>query len=369
MKKRLVNILLSGMILLTMGISAEASNIDASMYKQLKAPDYEALEIIVDNEDIDYTMDAYDGRVYITSDNLRIEHNRKESPVVLIYDETDNTWSTIWATFLDIEGELDIIVGDGILYFFDNCYPDLKIYGYNLETKEVKELSSFTREREERNFDLYYDGEYIWIWGGEYKDIETGIWNPLDVVRRWNIETGNLEDVNVSDVEANSNPKIEKEELLASVKVTPLLTDAENLAGAASKEHFYVFGDMCSENGNNPVFCQFNFTTEETGETVVEKPEEIEEPEAIMIVTTCVPELIGEDYSSIEFSLQDEIDIPIFVVNTEHFKCNSHIPGMSRALKSLSNVMVNNKVKEGVNILGHRQKNVEDTELVKILNR
>ena len=95
---------------------------------------------------------------------------------------------------------------------------------------------------------------------------------------------------------------------------------------------------------------------------------QIENPEAIMIVTTCVPELIGEDYSSIEFSLQNEIDIPVFVVNTEHFKCNSHIPGMSRALKSLSSVMENSNVKDGVNILGHRQKNVENTELVKILN-
>ena len=95
---------------------------------------------------------------------------------------------------------------------------------------------------------------------------------------------------------------------------------------------------------------------------------QIENPEAIMIVTTCVPELIGEDYSSIEFSLQNEIDIPVFVVNTEHFKCNSHIPGMSRALKSLSSVRENSKVKDGVNILGHRQKNVENTELVKILN-
>ena len=95
---------------------------------------------------------------------------------------------------------------------------------------------------------------------------------------------------------------------------------------------------------------------------------QIENPEAIMIVTTCVPELIGEDYSSIEFSLQNEIDIPVFVVNTEHFKCNSHIPGMSRALKSLSSVMENSKVNDGVNILGHRQKNVENTELVKRLN-
>lgn len=94
---------------------------------------------------------------------------------------------------------------------------------------------------------------------------------------------------------------------------------------------------------------------------------EIEECDAIMIVTTCVPELIGEDYSSIEYSLDGEVDIPIFVVNTEHFKCNSHIPGMSRSLKALITCMKKSKEKEGINILGHRQENVESTELVKLL--
>ena len=88
---------------------------------------------------------------------------------------------------------------------------------------------------------------------------------------------------------------------------------------------------------------------------------EIENPDAVMIVTTCVPELIGEDYSSIEYSLNENIDVPVFVVNTEHFKCNSHIPGMSRALKSLSSVMRKSDISEGINILGHRQKNVENT--------
>lgn len=102
-------------------------------------------------------------------------------------------------------------------------------------------------------------------------------------------------------------------------------------------------------------------------EKAIKQIVEIEEPDAIMIVTTCVPELIGEDYSSIEYSLSDEINIPIFVVNTEHFKCNSHIPGMTRALKSLGNAMNKPKYNEGVNILGHRQSDVEKTELVSIL--
>lgn len=102
-------------------------------------------------------------------------------------------------------------------------------------------------------------------------------------------------------------------------------------------------------------------------EKAIKQIVEIEEPDAIMIVTTCVPELIGEDYSFIEYSLSDEINIPIFVVNTEHFKCNSHIPGMTRALKSLGNAMNKPKYNEGVNILGHRQSDVEKTELVSVL--
>lgn len=102
-------------------------------------------------------------------------------------------------------------------------------------------------------------------------------------------------------------------------------------------------------------------------EKAIKQIVEIEDPDAIMIVTTCVPELIGEDYSSIEYSLSDEINIPIFVVNTEHFKCNSHIPGMTRALRSLGNAMTKPKYNEGVNILGHRQSDVEKTELVNLL--
>lgn len=109
------------------------------------------------------------------------------------------------------------------------------------------------------------------------------------------------------------------------------------------------------------------FGAQKKVEKAIKQIIEIENPDAIMIVTTCVPELIGEDYSSIEYSLSEEVDIPIFVVNTEHFKCNSHIPGMTRALKSLGIAMSKSETQEGVNILGHRQAEVEKTELVKIL--
>ncbi|MCC0724962.1 oxalate:formate antiporter [Clostridioides sp. ZZV14-6009] len=96
---------------------------------------------------------------------------------------------------------------------------------------------------------------------------------------------------------------------------------------------------------------------------------EVEKFDAIMIVTTCVPELIGEDYNALSEELEELIGVPVLAVNTEHYTCNSHIIGMTRALKSLSSVMENYTNKKGVNILGHRQENVEDTELVKLLSK
>lgn len=104
-------------------------------------------------------------------------------------------------------------------------------------------------------------------------------------------------------------------------------------------------------------------------EEAVKQIIEIEDPDAIMLVTTCVPELIGEDYSGVQYSLDLQTDIPIFVVQTEHFKCNSHIPGMARTLKAFSAAMKPCQQVPSVNILGHRQDKVQETELVKLLTK
>ena len=127
------------------------------------------------------------------------------------------------------------------------------------------------------------------------------------------------------------------------------------------------------QSGNDSVYSvaikenDVVFSAEKKIKNAVKQIIEIEEPDAIMIVSTCVPELIGEDYTSLSYILEDEFNIPVFVVNTDHFTCNSHIPGMSRSLKVLSFAMKKFKEKEGINILGHRQKDVEKTELVKLL--
>lgn len=111
------------------------------------------------------------------------------------------------------------------------------------------------------------------------------------------------------------------------------------------------------------------FGAENKVKNAIKQIVEIENPDAVMIVSTCVPEIIGEDYTSLKYSLEGEVDIPIFVVNTDHFTCNAHIPGMSRSLAVLSNAMKKFDNREGINILGHRQKNVEETELIKLLTK
>ena len=91
-------------------------------------------------------------------------------------------------------------------------------------------------------------------------------------------------------------------------------------------------------------------------------------PKAILLVTTCVLEVIGEDFEAIVYSIQDQVEAKLLVVHTEHFKCNSHIPGIERTLEALTNLMEKQVVKAGtINILGHRYSGVEDTELLKLL--
>lgn len=111
------------------------------------------------------------------------------------------------------------------------------------------------------------------------------------------------------------------------------------------------------------------FGADKTVKEAVKYIKELENPTGIMIVTTCVPELIGEDYSGIKVEIEEEIGLPIFVVRTEHYKCNSHIPGMTRAMNSLIEVMKDVKEKSGINIIGHRAEGIENTEMYKILSK
>ncbi len=95
-----------------------------------------------------------------------------------------------------------------------------------------------------------------------------------------------------------------------------------------------------------------------------------EKPAAIMVVTTCVLEVIGEDIEGLFIEQEGETKAHLLLVKTEHFKCGSHIPGMERALTSLIGLMKKTDMEEkSINILGHRKQGVENTEVICVLEQ
>ncbi|MBS3872221.1 MAG: nitrogenase component 1 [Firmicutes bacterium] len=93
-------------------------------------------------------------------------------------------------------------------------------------------------------------------------------------------------------------------------------------------------------------------------------------PQAILLVTTCVIEVIGEDFTALASELQDEVQAKLLIVRTEHFKCNSHIPGIERCLTAFGELMGQSTVKpQTVNILGHRYPGINDAELMRLLTK
>lgn len=103
-------------------------------------------------------------------------------------------------------------------------------------------------------------------------------------------------------------------------------------------------------------------------EKAIKKIDKEYAPKAILLVTTCVLEIIGEDFEAIIFSIQNEVNAKLMVVHTEHFKCNSHIPGIERSLEALIDLMEGQPIKEkSINILGHRYDGVENTELLRLI--
>ena len=140
---------------------------------------------------------------------------------------------------------------------------------------------------------------------------------------------------------------------------TKTFTMERENANAAMKDNFLSF----AINQDDVVFgCHDKLVK------VLKKIDQEQKPKAILLVTTCVLELIGEDFDALIYSMQEEIEAKLLLVRTEHFKCNSHIPGIERTLEAFSGLMERQTVeRKSINILGHRYDGVENTELMKLL--
>lgn len=74
---------------------------------------------------------------------------------------------------------------------------------------------------------------------------------------------------------------------------------------------------------------------------------------AVLIIVTCVPELIGEDIEGIIYEIQPKIKARLTFVLMGHFKCNSYPSGSWKTLLALGNLMEQRKASlKTVNVLG-----------------
>ncbi len=90
-------------------------------------------------------------------------------------------------------------------------------------------------------------------------------------------------------------------------------------------------------------------------------------PEAVFLVTTCVPEIIGDDFDAIAEILTERYGIPVLAVHTEHFKCENHMPGVERTITAAFKLMEECAKDGSVNVLGQRMGRFESTELYRVL--
>ena len=93
------------------------------------------------------------------------------------------------------------------------------------------------------------------------------------------------------------------------------------------------------------------------------------QPKCVMLVTTCVIEVIGDDYDAIAEELTKQYRIPVMAVHTEHFKCEDHFPGFERAITACQSIMQPQECDGSVNVLGQRFGDFADTELYALLQK
>ena len=90
-------------------------------------------------------------------------------------------------------------------------------------------------------------------------------------------------------------------------------------------------------------------------------------PKCVMLVTTCVVEVIGDDYDAIAAELSRQYHVPVLPVHTEHFKCEDHFPGLERGISACMEIMEDVPQDGKVNVLGQRMGNFSETELYALL--
>ncbi len=90
----------------------------------------------------------------------------------------------------------------------------------------------------------------------------------------------------------------------------------------------------------------------------------------ILLISTCVPEVIGEDLEGIVFEVEKQVSAKVLSVGLGNFKCGSQQPGFWRTLLAFSSLISERPQKKNViNIMGRSKKeeHIPKSMLINIL--
>ena len=105
-------------------------------------------------------------------------------------------------------------------------------------------------------------------------------------------------------------------------------------------------------------------------EAITEAFQELNEeyhPKCVFAVTTCVPEVTGDDVESMAAVFSSQYGFPVVVVHAENFKTDDHMPGIEHTLTGCLPLMQPKECNGSVNVLGLRLGDFSKTETCRIL--
>ena len=105
-------------------------------------------------------------------------------------------------------------------------------------------------------------------------------------------------------------------------------------------------------------------------EAITEAFQELNEeyhPKCVFAVTTCVPEVTGDDVESMAAVFSSQYGFPVVVVHAENFKTDDHMPGIEHTLIGCLPLMQPKECNGSVNVLGLRLGDFSKTETCRIL--
>ncbi len=86
-------------------------------------------------------------------------------------------------------------------------------------------------------------------------------------------------------------------------------------------------------------------------------------PSCIFLISTCLIEIIGDDFDALAEKIKKQYNIPVLSIHTEHFKSEDHLPGIERALCACTQIMEKQEQNSSVNLLGQRFGEFNKSEL------